>query len=150
MQLGVAPADEIGGPTGGRPTRPAFALSPDGKTLVFAVESAGAGYRPLDALTATLIPGTEDGVAPFFSPDGQSIASGIRADRMPLAGGPSVPPPPPAVIRRELGRRRCIVFAGSNGGLLDRLAAGGKSASSPSLSAEMRIQSSPASRVAWR
>jgi hypothetical protein len=77
LQISVAPADEIGGGIGGRPTRPAFALSPDGKTLVFAAVERGRRSlyrRPLDELLATAIPGTEDAVGPFFSPDGQAIA----------------------------------------------------------------------------
>ncbi len=157
MQLSVAPADEIGGPTGGRPTRPAFALSPDGKTLVFsAVEKGRRGLylRPLDALTATLIPGTEDGVAPFFSPDGQSIgywASG-QIRKVPLGGGPSVlVAAAPQLFGASWGEGDRIVFAGSNGGLLEVPAAGGSPAelTSPSCRAG-RIQSSPASCVAWR
>ncbi len=141
-QLSVAPADEIGGPTGGRPTRPAFALSPDGKTLVFsAVEKGRRGLylRPLDALTATLIAGTEDGVAPFFSPDGQSIAywASGQIRKVPLGGGPSVlVAAAPQLFGASWGEGDRIVFAGSNGGLLEVPAAGGSPAALTSPSVE--------------
>jgi len=56
--------------------RPAVALSPDGTNLVYVANSGGKRQlylRRLDQLEATLIPGTEDGHSPFFSPDGQSV-----------------------------------------------------------------------------
>ena len=57
----------------------AAVLSPDGQTLVFAArpsdrERAVLYVRRLDQLSATPLAGTEDARAPFFSPDGQSIA----------------------------------------------------------------------------
>jgi serine/threonine protein kinase/Tol biopolymer transport system component len=62
------------------------AISPDGSLLVYAVDqgtaSAGAVrrllLRRLDQLDAAALPGTEGGVSPFFSPDGQSV--GFVAD----------------------------------------------------------------------
>jgi serine/threonine protein kinase/Tol biopolymer transport system component len=54
-----------------------FALSPDGRMLVFAGVNATGGLqlwlRPLDSLTAREIPGTEGGDWPFWSPDGKEI-----------------------------------------------------------------------------
>ena len=141
-QLSVAPADEIGAPTGGRPTRPAFALSPDGKTLVFSALEKGRRSlyrRPLDELTATVIQGTDDAVGPFFSPDGQSIgywASG-QIRRVPAAGGPSVlVAAAPQLFGATWGEDDRIVFAGSNGGLLEVPAAGGTPAPLTSPSGE--------------
>ena len=142
LQISVAPADEIGGATPGRPTRPAFALSPDGKTLVFSAVEQGRRSlyrRPLDELKARAIPGTEDAVGPFFSPDGQSIAywASGQIRRVPLAGGPSVPiAAAPQLFGATWGEGDRIVFAGSNGGLLEVLASGGSPAALTSPSTE--------------
>jgi serine/threonine protein kinase len=54
-----------------------FALSPDGKSLVFVASLPGTRallwVRRLDSLSAIPLPGTEEAVHPFFSPDGRSI-----------------------------------------------------------------------------
>jgi Tol biopolymer transport system component len=59
-----------------------LALSPDGRNLVFlASPAAGAPrlyLRPLDTLEARPLPGTENGMAPFWSPDSRMI--GFFAD----------------------------------------------------------------------
>ena len=48
--------------------------------------------RKFDEQEATPIQGTEDGTAPFFSPDGQSIAffTSDQLKKVPVTGGPSV------------------------------------------------------------
>ena len=55
-----------------------LALSPDGRQLVFAAKSPGSRWqlyrRPTDALAVRAISGTEGGRAPFFSPDGETLA----------------------------------------------------------------------------
>jgi Tol biopolymer transport system component len=55
-----------------------FAISPDGKRLVFVgVDDVGnqmLWLRPLDSLTASPIAGTAGGSSPFWSPDSQSVA----------------------------------------------------------------------------
>jgi eukaryotic-like serine/threonine-protein kinase len=59
----------------------ALALSPDGTHLVYAAHQGGLQQlylRPLAGLEAKPIPGTEGGVQPFFSPDGQWL--GFFAD----------------------------------------------------------------------
>jgi serine/threonine protein kinase/Tol biopolymer transport system component len=57
---------------------PPFALSPDGSALVYV---AGRGtepphlwVRPLNTADARALPGTEDAIGPFWSPDGTQIA----------------------------------------------------------------------------
>jgi eukaryotic-like serine/threonine-protein kinase len=69
------------------------ALSPDGRRLVFGVRSGGKTQlwvRPLNLVTAQVLPGTEGASFPFWSPDSRSV--GFFADgklkRIDLAGGP--------------------------------------------------------------
>jgi Tol biopolymer transport system component len=73
--------------------RPELAISPDGTRLVY---SAGLGpgaaqlyLRAMDGLEARAIPGTEGGVGPFFSPDGQWIgfSAGGKLKKVSLSGG---------------------------------------------------------------
>jgi serine/threonine protein kinase/Tol biopolymer transport system component len=75
---------------------PAQSLSPDGTTLVFVGirGTAGALYRrPLDQLDAELIPGTEGGNSPSFSPNGEWLlfVAQNQLKKVPMAGGPVVP-----------------------------------------------------------
>jgi serine/threonine-protein kinase len=72
---------------------PPLAIAPNGKRLAYVVrdgQNAQIVVRDLDALTARAIPGTENGFAPFFSPDGEHLgfftASALM--RVALAGGP--------------------------------------------------------------
>ena len=71
---------------------PSLALSPDGTRLVYAgrgPQGSRLYVRELDRFGATPIPGTESGLGPFFSPDGQWV--GFWADRklkkVSLSGG---------------------------------------------------------------
>jgi serine/threonine-protein kinase len=73
----------------------AFATSPDGSKIVYAVESGPTSelrLRALDSDLSTSIPGTEQGAAPFFSPDGKWIgfAAGAKLKKVALAGGAPV------------------------------------------------------------
>ena len=67
-----------------------IALSPDGKTLVFAGgPDAKLFVRQRNELTAAALPGTDGASAPFFSPDGQWVgffASG-KLKKVALTGG---------------------------------------------------------------
>lgn len=75
---------------------PAIAVSPDGEDLVY----VGQGrvrpqlfLRTLDQATARALAGTEDGQAPFFSPDGRWIGYWARGRiwKIPATGGESTP-----------------------------------------------------------
>ena len=75
---------------------PAVAISPDGANIVY-VASRGSGpaqlfLRPLNALKAEPITGTEGAASPFFSPDSQWIAffAGSNLKKAAVAGGAAV------------------------------------------------------------
>ncbi|HSM19917.1 MAG TPA: serine/threonine-protein kinase, partial [Hyphomicrobiales bacterium] len=101
LSMDIAPAERLG-PTGSyaRPSRTAFAIAPDGATVVFAGESTAAGAasstmlyrRPLAEPMAVVIPGTEGAEYPFFSPDGQWVgfAAGGKLKKVAFAGGPPI------------------------------------------------------------
>ena len=72
--------------------RPAVALSPDGTRLVYVANRGGKRQlylRQMDRLEATPIPGTEGGLSPFFSPDGQSVGFvvGYNLKNVSVSGG---------------------------------------------------------------
>jgi eukaryotic-like serine/threonine-protein kinase len=73
-----------------------FALSPDGETIAFSVrDRAGARHlwtRPINALDAQSVRGTEGGTYPMWSPDGREIAffAGGKLKRVPASGGPAL------------------------------------------------------------
>ena len=75
------------------PSSNSLALSPDGSSLAFVAGIGGRRslwVRPLEALAAVRLKGTEDAVAPFWSPDGRSIgffAQG-KLQKIAAAGGP--------------------------------------------------------------
>ena len=69
-----------------------FALSPDGRRLVFAGSEGGTArlwLRPLDAMTARPLAGTEGGSFPFWSPDSRSIGffTGNKLKRIDVDSG---------------------------------------------------------------
>src|SRR5206468_7037990 len=70
-----------------------FALSPDGRYLIFAAQVDGTQrlwLRPLDAIDPQPLPGTEDAQYPFWSPDNQYIgffAQG-KLRKIAVSGGP--------------------------------------------------------------
>ena len=69
-----------------------FAVSRDGQRVAFIAEREGVPclyLRELRALQATVIPGTENAMQPFFSPDGQRIGffAGRKLKVVSLAGG---------------------------------------------------------------
>jgi len=71
---------------------PTIAISPDGRMLVYPLGKAGASQlylRLLNSFDATPIKGTENGGAPFFSPDGQWVGfeAGGKIKKVPISGG---------------------------------------------------------------
>ena len=74
-----------------------FAMSPDGRALVFQATADGKTQlwlRPMDSETATPLAGTENvavenGSVPFWSPDGRSVGffAGGQLKRIDIAGG---------------------------------------------------------------
>lgn len=111
--------------------RTALALSPDGSLLVYAGEQNGKSQlfaRPLDSFEARPIPGTEGAYAPFFSPDGRSIAffAANTLQKVSLEGGQPVT----LCEARNAhggawGPDDTIVFADAEGGKLLRISASG-------------------------
>ncbi len=84
-------------PPGDRPAiglQPVVALSPDGRTLVYAAQrgdTTALFRRDLATLEPSLVAGTEGGTSPFFSPDGRwlgFVANG-ELKRISMAGGPA-------------------------------------------------------------
>jgi eukaryotic-like serine/threonine-protein kinase len=98
VQFTIAPPENTsfgGPPGGGTGNAPHVAVSPDGQNVVF-VARAQSTYqlwlRPIAALAARAIPGSEGGAFPFWSPDSRFI--GFFADgklkKVAIAGGPPV------------------------------------------------------------
>jgi serine/threonine-protein kinase len=75
---------------------PAVAISPDGANIAYVASRGNSPaqlfLRPLDALKAQPITGTEGALSPFFAPDGQWIAffAGGRLKKVVLTGGAAV------------------------------------------------------------
>ncbi|HYR46096.1 MAG TPA: hypothetical protein VER78_03740, partial [Thermoanaerobaculia bacterium] len=71
-----------------------IAISPDGIRLAFSAATAeGKNFlwiRPLDALEAKPLPGTDGAYSPFWSPDGRFIAffAGGKLKKIEVSGGP--------------------------------------------------------------
>ncbi len=81
---------EISTPATDRPVM--FALSPDGRQIVFVASGDGASrlwVRSLGATTAQPLAGTEGATFPFWSPDGRSVGffAGGALKRLDLGGG---------------------------------------------------------------
>ena len=89
---------------------PSLALSPDGNRLVYVAASGGGlqlYMRALDQPAPAPIAGTEGGIGPFFSPDGQWIGffAGGKLKKTLLAGGAPITLCDADGAGAELGRR---------------------------------------------
>jgi serine/threonine-protein kinase len=115
-----------------------MSISRDGRQLVFTGQSDTSQRfselyrRPLDQPEATVIPGTENAIAPCFSPDGESIAFAARGAirRISTRGGPpsTICPTERFVPALDWGADGTIVFSAygrSGAGLMRVPAAGG-------------------------
>ncbi len=108
-----------------------FAVSPDGRQIVFMASGDGASrlwMRPLDTTAAQPLAGTDGASYPFWSPDSRSI--GFFADgqlkRLDLSGGAPQTLAPALVGRGGAwSADGVILFAPSNVGPLSRVPAGG-------------------------
>jgi Tol biopolymer transport system component len=90
--IALPPGQQLAGPGGGPA---AAALSPDGTHLAYVASQGGTQQlylRAMDNLEARPIPGTEGGVGPFFSPDGQWVGffAGGKLKKVSVSGGAAV------------------------------------------------------------
>ena len=109
---------------------PALAFSADGSELAWsACDASGCRLyvRALDRLEPSAVPGTEDGHAPFFSPDGRWLAffADGRLKKVALAGGAPVTLADAPSVLGGVWIDDEIVFAGSPSGGLTRVPADG-------------------------
>jgi len=107
-----------------------LAISPDGRQVVFvALKNVPMLWvRAMDTLETRLLPGTEQGAFPFWSPDSRSIGffAGGKLKKIQVSGGP------PIVLCDVQGGRggtwsrdNTIVFAPTNNGTLQRVVSAG-------------------------
>jgi len=109
------------------------AISPDGKAMVLVLRDTSEGtrslwLRPISSATATPLPGTEDGHAPFWSPDSRFV--GFFAERklkkIAVAGGPPVViADAPAPTGGAWGPDGTIIFSPDEGPIFRVDASGG-------------------------
>jgi Tol biopolymer transport system component len=94
IQFSLLPAD---GTTFADGRGSSLAISPDGRQIAFTATGADGALRiylrELGSLNARAVPGTEEGLYPFWSPDGKSLGFFARGklQRIDVAGGPPVP-----------------------------------------------------------
>jgi serine/threonine-protein kinase len=114
------------------PFGPSMALAPDGSLLVYRVAAEGSGtpfaVRRLSQLGATPLSGTEEGLGPFLSPDGQHIgflADQTQIKRVSIIGGPPVTVADSAASSGSWGTDGWIYFVHATGGIARVPEAGG-------------------------
>jgi Tol biopolymer transport system component len=115
-----------------------FALSPDGRQLVFAGNSSTGvqqlWLRSMDQTTARQLPGTDDAIQPFWAPEGRSIGffAGGRLKRLDLGTGlTQILAVAPAARGGTWSRGDVIVYAPSTATGLMRVSAAPGGQASP-------------------
>ena len=127
--------------------RSQFAVSPDGSRLVFVARPPGGRQllwvRPLGAITAQPLAGTDDALYPFWSPDSRYIGffSQSKLKRIDASGGPAQTLcDAPNGRGGTWNREGVIVFAPDNYRPLYRISAAGGSAVAVTKLAESKLQ----------
>jgi serine/threonine protein kinase/Tol biopolymer transport system component len=107
-------------------------ISPDGSMIAFvAVDSSGAGHifvRPLASDEARMLPGTEKGSLPFWSPDSRTVGffSSNKLRKIAIdSGAPVVLCDAPDARGGAWSKNGVIVFAPNNQGPIARVSANG-------------------------
>jgi eukaryotic-like serine/threonine-protein kinase len=120
-RLRASPSDQT--LAAGHVSRTAFALSPDGQTLVFSAvqnDRQQLYVRPVSRLEATALAGTDGASSPFFSPDGQWVGFWAAGSlkRIPLGGGSATTIcDTNPIFGASWGDNGFILFANETGGL---------------------------------
>ena len=122
---------------------PDLVVSPDGRTLAFvAQDSTGQNHvwlRSLSSLGCRMVPGTEGGILPFWSPDGRNLGffANEKLMRIPVTGEkPQVVTSAPNPRGGAWGANDVIVFApAASGPLLQVSASGGETKPATTLDA---------------
>ena len=121
--------------------RNAIAISPDGTHLVYVGTVLGSPgllptqfyLRAIDGLESRPIPGTEGGMSPFFSPDGQWIgfSAGGELKKVSLSGGApvslGVSTPDLGIFGASWSRRGMIAFQNALSGAIQQISEAGGS-----------------------
>ena len=126
----LPPGQELAGLEDGS----AVALSLDGTHLAYVARQGSTQQiylRAMDSMESKPIPGTEGGVGPFFSPDGQWVGFfvGAKLKKVSVSGGAAISLADAAFPRgASWSNQGAIIFAPSGGSLIQQVAdAGGTS-----------------------